>query len=104
MLQFGTGFCFLCGVKAKRHSHEIQTQNEAARGSQGRRAKTPRGPHRTSTRRTSNAMKSGFIPAIRCAKKKPDMCCFCIWNAGCGDGGIDFLEIVGNNVFLQMKY
>lgn len=47
-------------------------------------------PHHTSTRGTTNAMKSGFIPAIRCAKKKPGMCCFCIWNAECEGGGIDF--------------
>lgn len=35
-------------------------------------------------------MTSGFIPAIRCAKKKPGMYCFCIWNAECVGGGIDF--------------
>jgi len=69
VLQFGTGFCFLRSVKTKRNSHEIQTQNEAAKSSQGKRAKMSRGPHNTSTRRTTNAMKSCFIPAIGCAKK-----------------------------------
>lgn len=41
-------------------------------------------------------MKSGFIPAICCAKKKLGMYCLCIWNAGCGGGGIDcFGEMKG---------
>ena len=43
----------------------------------------------TSTRRTTNAMRSSFIPAIRYAKKKLGMCCSCILKIGCGSGGID---------------
>ena len=94
MPQFGTGFCFLRGVKTKRNPHEIQTQNEAARSSQGKREETQCGPRDTSTRRTTNAMKSSLIPAIRCAKKKLGMYCFAILKTGFATGGIKSRKIV----------
>ena len=42
-----------------------------------------------SIRGTTNAMKSFFIPATLCAKKKPGMYCFAILKTGCATGGID---------------
>jgi hypothetical protein len=43
-------------------------------------------------------MKSSFIPAIRCAKKKPGMCCLAILKTGRATGGIEWFLLLFFNI------